>query len=113
MHAIHSLRDSIDETGATVLSLPREFTGGNLEIQRADLSRLLYDHTRERVEYRFGDSIADLNQTPAGVDVTFEHAPQDRFDLVIGADGLHSRVRRLAFGPEDDYVRHLGYYIAG
>ena len=103
----------VDETDATVLSLPREFTGGNLEIQRADLSRLLYDHTRERVEYRFGDSIADLNQTPAGVDVTFDHAPSDRFDLVIGADGLHSRVRRLAFGPEDDYVRHLGYYIAG
>ena len=103
----------VDETGATVLSMPREFTGGNLEIQRADLSRLLYDHSRERVEYRFGDSIAALNQTPAGVDVTFEHAPSDRFDLVIGADGLHSRVRRLAFGPEDEYVRHLGYYIAG
>ncbi len=103
----------VDESGATVLSLPREFTGGDLEIQRADLSRLLYDHSRERVEYRFGDSIAALDQTPAGVDVTFEHAPPDRFDLVIGADGLHSRVRRLAFGPEDDYVRHLGYYIAG
>ena len=103
----------VDETDATVLSLPCEFTGGNLEIQRADLSRLLYDHSRERVEYRFGDSIAALNQTPAGVDVTFDHAPSERFDLVIGADGLHSRVRRLAFGPEDDYVRHLGYYIAG
>jgi 2-polyprenyl-6-methoxyphenol hydroxylase-like FAD-dependent oxidoreductase len=103
----------VDETDATVLSLPREFTGGNLEIQRADLSRLLYDHSRERVEYRFGDSIAAVNQTPAGVDVTFERAPSDRFDLVIGADGLHSRVRRLAFGPEDEYVRHLGYYIAG
>jgi 2-polyprenyl-6-methoxyphenol hydroxylase-like FAD-dependent oxidoreductase len=103
----------VDETGATVLSMPPEFTGGNLEIQRADLSRLLYEHSRERVEYRFGDAIAALNQTPAGVDVTFDHAPSDRFDLVIGADGLHSRVRRLAFGPEDDYVRHLGYYIAG
>jgi 2-polyprenyl-6-methoxyphenol hydroxylase-like FAD-dependent oxidoreductase len=103
----------IDETGATVLSMPREFTGGNLEIQRADLYRLLYDHSRERVEYRFGDSIAELNQTAEGVDVTFDQAPSDRFDLVIGADGVHSRVRRLAFGPEDEYVRHLGYYIAG
>jgi 2-polyprenyl-6-methoxyphenol hydroxylase-like FAD-dependent oxidoreductase len=103
----------VDETGATVLSMPREFTGGNLEIQRADLSRLLYDHSRERVEYRFGDSIAELNQTAEGVDVKFDHAPSERFDLVVGADGVHSRVRRLAFGPEDEYVRHLGYYIAG
>ena len=103
----------VDGTGATVLSMPREFTGGNLEIQRADLSRLLYDHSRERVDYRFGDSIAALDQTPEGVEVTFDHAQSDRFDLVIGADGLHSRVRRLAFGPEDAYVRHLGYYIAG
>ena len=103
----------VDETGATVLSMPREFTGGNLEIQRTDLSRLLYDHSRERVEFRFGDSIAELNQTAEGVDVTFDHAPSERFDLVVGADGVHSRVRRLAFGPEDEYVRHLGYYIAG
>ena len=103
----------VDETGATVLSMPREFTGGNLGIQRADLSRLLYDHSRERVEYRFGDSIAELNQTAEGVDVTFDHAPSEPFDLVVGADGVHSRVRRLAFGPEDEYVRHLGYYIAG
>jgi hypothetical protein len=56
----------VDETGATVLSMPREFTGGNLEIQRTDLSRLLYDHSRERVEYRFGDSIAEQGRAWAG-----------------------------------------------
>jgi 2-polyprenyl-6-methoxyphenol hydroxylase-like FAD-dependent oxidoreductase len=103
----------VDETGATLLRMPSEFTGGNLEIQRADLSRLLYEHSRDRVEYRFGDSITALHQTAAGVEVTYEHAPPDRFDLVVGADGVHSRVRRLAFGPEALYVRHLGYYIAG
>ncbi len=102
----------VDAHGATVLLLPPEFTGGSLEIRRADLSRLLYEHTRDRVEYRFGDSITALNQTPDGVEVTFEQAPPDRFDLVLGADGLHSRVRRIAFGPEQAYVRHLGYYLA-
>jgi 2-polyprenyl-6-methoxyphenol hydroxylase-like FAD-dependent oxidoreductase len=103
----------VDESGATTLLMPPEFTGGNLEIRRSDLSRLLYEHSKDRVEYRFGDSITALNQTPAGVEVTFDHAPPDLFDLVVGADGLHSRVRRLAFGPERDYVRHLGYHIAG
>ena len=102
----------VDASDTTVLLVPTEFTGGDLEIRRADLSRLLYEHSRDQVEYRFGDSITALNQTPAGVEVTFDHAPPDRFDLVLGADGLHSRVRRLAFGPEQAYVRHLGYYLA-
>ena len=44
--------------------------------------------------------------------MAFERSRPRRFDLVIGADGLHSNVRRLAFGPEDRYVTHLGYYVA-
>ncbi|MEU8782251.1 FAD-dependent monooxygenase [Streptomyces sp. NPDC048637] len=47
-----------------------------------------------------------------GVAVTFEHGAPRRFDLVVGADGLHSNVRRLTFGPEEQFVRHLGAYIA-
>jgi 2-polyprenyl-6-methoxyphenol hydroxylase-like FAD-dependent oxidoreductase len=46
------------------------------------------------------------------VHVTFEHGPDRTFDLVVGADGIHSNVRRLAFGPEKDYVRFLGHYYA-
>ncbi|WP_279581953.1 Rossmann-fold NAD(P)-binding domain-containing protein [Fodinicola feengrottensis] len=53
-----------------------------------------------------------LRQDTDGVDVTFERAAARRFDLVIGADGLHSGVRGLVFGPEADCVRHLGLYIA-
>jgi 2-polyprenyl-6-methoxyphenol hydroxylase-like FAD-dependent oxidoreductase len=50
----------------------------------------------------FGDSITALTQTPDGVRVEFEHGPARTFDLVVGADGIHSAVRRLAFGPERD-----------
>ncbi|WP_246486416.1 FAD-dependent monooxygenase [Kribbella qitaiheensis] len=103
----------VDETGRQLMRLPGEFAGGDLEVLRSDLSQVLYDHSRQRAEYVFGDSIASLDEHAAGVDVTFEKGAARTFDLVIGADGLHSVVRRLAFGPEQDYVRYLGYHIAG
>jgi 2-polyprenyl-6-methoxyphenol hydroxylase-like FAD-dependent oxidoreductase len=82
-------------------------------VLRADLSRVLYEHSRDAAEYVFGDSITALAETSDGVEVEFEHAAPRTFDLVIGADGVHSGVRRLAFGPESAFVRHLGYYVAG
>jgi 2-polyprenyl-6-methoxyphenol hydroxylase-like FAD-dependent oxidoreductase len=84
----------------------------HVEILRGELTRLLYDATRERVEYIFGDSIATLDDDGSGVDVTFERGQPRRFDLVIGADGMHSAVRRLAFGPEESMRRPLGGYLA-
>jgi 2-polyprenyl-6-methoxyphenol hydroxylase-like FAD-dependent oxidoreductase len=68
--------------------------------------------SRDDAEFVSGDSITGLRQDDGGVDVTFERSAARRFGLVIGADGLHSAVRRLAFGPETDYVRHLGLYVA-
>lgn len=44
--------------------------------------------------------------------MVFRHAPPRRFDLVIGADGLHSGVRAAAFGPEEQFVKPLGLYTA-
>ncbi|MQA98213.1 MAG: hypothetical protein GEV11_27745 [Streptosporangiales bacterium] len=82
-------------------------------MRRSDLSRTLYERGRDHTEYIFGDSIASLTETPGGVDVTFERAAPRTFDLVIGADGMHSVVRRLAFGPESAYVTGSGYRIAG
>ncbi|MFD0567609.1 FAD-dependent monooxygenase [Kitasatospora saccharophila] len=101
-----------DVRGRTRLRLPAEFAGGEVEIRRGDLVRLLHRHSAPGTEYLFGDTVTALRQDADGVDVTFRHAPARRFDLVIGADGLHSRVRALAFGPERQYVRHLGYYAA-
>ncbi|WP_035847529.1 FAD-dependent monooxygenase [Kitasatospora azatica] len=103
----------VDQDGRELLGLPREFTGGDLEVRRADLSRVLYRRSLDRTEYLFGDSIATLTDTAEGVRVSFEHGPDRLFDLVIGADGIHSNTRRLTFGPEEQFVRHLGYYVAG
>ncbi|WP_078872104.1 FAD-dependent monooxygenase [Streptomyces sp. NRRL S-337] len=109
----------IDERGRQLASLPPEFAGGDLEILRSDLARILYHHSLAAAadghpapEYLFDDTITSLTPAPDGVHATFARTPSRTFDLVIGADGLHSTVRRLAFGPERDFVSHLGYYVA-
>nr|WP_269327187.1 FAD-dependent monooxygenase [Kineosporia mesophila] len=102
----------IDANGRKIGTIPGEFSAGELEIVRGDLARLLYDRTSSTCEYVFGDSIASLTETDDGVEVTFVHGPARTFDLVMGTDGIHSNTRRLAFGPESDYVSHLGYYYA-
>ena len=86
--------------------------GGGQEVARGDLATILYEAARDDAEYLWDDSITALDQDEHGVDVTFDRAAPRRFDLVVGADGLHSNVRRLAFGPEADYVRHMGMYVA-
>jgi 2-polyprenyl-6-methoxyphenol hydroxylase-like FAD-dependent oxidoreductase len=102
----------IDAAGRPQAVIPGEFTGGEIEIRRGDLAELLYERTAADCEYVFGDTITSLTETSEGVDVTFAHAAPRRFDLVVGADGIHSNVRRLAFGPEHDYVKFLGHYYA-
>ncbi|MFI1251346.1 FAD-dependent monooxygenase [Streptomyces anulatus] len=102
----------VDEQGRQLLRLPPEFAGGEVEVLRGDLTRVLYEHSLPHAEYVFGDSITGLTESAAGVHATFRHGASRRFDLVIGADGLHSNVRRIAFGPELRFVRHLGYYAA-
>jgi 2-polyprenyl-6-methoxyphenol hydroxylase-like FAD-dependent oxidoreductase len=85
---------------------------GSQEIARGDLATILYEAARDHAEYLWDDSITALDQDEHGVNVTFDRAAPRRFDLVVGADGLHSNVRRLAFGPETEYVRHMGMYVA-
>jgi 2-polyprenyl-6-methoxyphenol hydroxylase-like FAD-dependent oxidoreductase len=102
----------IDAEGRPQAVIPGEFTGGDLEIRRGDLADILYERTAPHCEYLFGDTITSLTETAGGVDVTFADAAPRRFDLVVGADGIHSNVRRLAFGPERDYVTFLGHYYA-
>ncbi|MFG3014242.1 FAD-dependent monooxygenase [Streptomyces cinerochromogenes] len=102
----------VDERGRTLLDLPAQFAGGEIEVLRGDLARVLYEHSLPHAEYIFGDSIVSLTETSSGVRADFRSGISRDFDLVIGADGLHSNVRRLTFGPEEDYVSHLGYYAA-
>jgi 2-polyprenyl-6-methoxyphenol hydroxylase-like FAD-dependent oxidoreductase len=65
-----------------------------------------------KIETIFGDSITTIEESPSSVHVTFNNGPARDFDLVIGADGLHSRVRELAFGPESQFENYLGYKVA-
>ncbi len=102
----------VDADGRLRAVIPAEFVGGDLEVLRGDLGRLLYERTKQVVEYRFGDRIESLAEGLDRIDVGFRSGDRARYDLVVGADGIHSGVRRLAFGPESDYVRHLGHYYA-
>ena len=83
-----------------------------LSLLRSDLSRLLYDSLHGKVRTIFGDGVAALAQDEDGVTVTFHHAPPERFDLVIGAGGLHSPVRNCEFGSETRFENYLGYHAA-
>jgi len=90
-----------------------ELTGGRyVSLARSDLSRLLFERIRHRMEVIFGDELTELQSHADHVDVRLRNAGKRRFDLVIGADGLHSRVRRLAFGPEERFEKRLGYVVA-
>jgi len=102
----------VDRNNKKVASMPDGFTSGELEILRGDLADIFHRATRESTEYIFDDSIAAMEQSSAGVDVLFQSGNRRRFDLVVGADGLHSGVRSLAFGDEANFVRYLGYYVS-
>lgn len=81
----------------------------HVEIMRDDLSQIYYDAGRDHIEYVFGDQITAISDDGT---VDFVHAPHRRFDLVVGADGLHSGVRQLTFGPDSGHTRFLGGYLA-
>ncbi|NUT09302.1 MAG: hypothetical protein HOQ38_02420 [Nonomuraea sp.] len=106
----------VDADGNEVMRSTEETVSGgrfdspDIEIARDDLTALLTATADAR--YLYGDSIATLTQDADGVDVTFESGAQARYDYVIGADGLHSNVRKLAFGPEERFLRHLGMYVS-
>lgn len=90
-----------------------ELTGGRyVTLARSDLSRLLYGTVRDGIETIFDEEIVALEQQPDWVDVRLRRVGKRRFDLVVGADGLHSQVRRLVFGPTENFERNLGYGVA-
>jgi 2-polyprenyl-6-methoxyphenol hydroxylase-like FAD-dependent oxidoreductase len=102
----------VDANNRILARLPDGFTSGELEVLRGDLARIFYDATSEATRYVFGDSIRSFAETEAGVEVGFASGNKDFFDLVVGADGLHSNVRGLAFGSEEHFVKNMGYHIA-
>ncbi|MET8684583.1 FAD-dependent monooxygenase [Streptomyces sp. NPDC004732] len=108
----------LDADGGEVASVaPHSLTGGaagrDLEVRRGDLTDALYTAVRDDVEFLFGDSIDTFEQSGHGVDVTFRGGSRRTFDVVFGADGVHSRTREFLFGPEEQFHRYLGYCFAG
>jgi 2-polyprenyl-6-methoxyphenol hydroxylase-like FAD-dependent oxidoreductase len=102
----------VSERDRTIASLTTETLLGEqsiraIELPRGDLTEVLWEATRHDVEYVFDDRITALDDRDDGVHVSFRRGGPRVFDLVIGADGLHSGVRGLTFGPEAPFRRDL------
>ncbi|MFN2200871.1 MAG: STAS/SEC14 domain-containing protein [Caldilineaceae bacterium] len=91
----------------------REILGGKyMGLMHYNLEQVLYDAVKKDVDVRFSTSLAAVAQSADAVSVTYENGYTETYDLLVGADGIHSNVRGLVFGPETDYARYLGYYFA-
>jgi 2-polyprenyl-6-methoxyphenol hydroxylase-like FAD-dependent oxidoreductase len=98
----------VDGRGKDVARLPAEVVSGEVEMHWGTFTRILYEAVRDDVSYRFGVRITAIDDNGQRVEATFSDGSTGTYDLVIGADGLHSGMRRLVFGPEDQYVTQLG-----
>lgn len=115
----------VDATGREAARMPAELFDGKgavaeIEITRGDLNQVLLDAIAEEnarpgtpgTDYRYGEWIHALREHAHGVSVEFASGATEEFDVVVGADGLHSTTRRLAFGPEEQFSTYLGGYTS-
>ncbi|HVU68927.1 MAG TPA: FAD-dependent monooxygenase [Ktedonobacteraceae bacterium] len=107
----------VNKNGKTIarldMTLIRKLTEEKyMGLMRETLEEVLYEALAGSVEVRFGHWIERINANPDAVEVTFNDGTSETFDLLIGADGVHSQTRALAFGPEEQFSRYLGYTIA-
>ncbi|WP_054816835.1 FAD-dependent monooxygenase [Nocardia arizonensis] len=109
----------VDGNGREILRMPAELFDGkggvaDIEITRGDLNQVLLDAVAETggADYRYGDRITGIDQDDTGARVRFASGGDERYDIVIGADGLHSATRALAFGPEEQFSTYLGGYMS-
>jgi 2-polyprenyl-6-methoxyphenol hydroxylase-like FAD-dependent oxidoreductase len=107
----------VNDDGKRVAGFPvaaffRMTKGRYSSLPRSDLASFIFHKIEGQAETIFGDSIDRIEQTGSGVSVTFAGGMRREFDLVIGGDGLHSRVRELVFGPENQFEKYLGYKAA-
>lgn len=107
----------VNRNGRRIAGFPakafaRATRGRYVSLPRGDLAASIFGKIEDKVEAIFGDGIDRIEQTAEGVDVTFGSGGVRTFDLVIGADGLHSRVRELVFGAQGRFEKYLGYKAA-
>jgi 2-polyprenyl-6-methoxyphenol hydroxylase-like FAD-dependent oxidoreductase len=86
--------------------------GDDTEIRRDDLLDILYAAVKNNVTFKFGNRIKTLEQDPQYVKITFKDETTSIYDFVIGADGIHSGVRKLTFGPEEQFTHFLNFYFS-
>jgi len=99
--------------GGMSVEVFRQITGGRyLSLPRGDLASAIYRHLDGRVETIFDASVEEIAEDADGVTVRLTNGEERRADIVVGADGLHSKVRELAFGPQETYEHPLGYTVA-
>ena len=106
----------VDHDGGLIAKMDGNFgagegEAGDIELLREDLNNALQSAIPADTEYIYGESVTSLDQDADGVWVTLKNGGRRRFDLVIGADGQHSNIRSLAFGPEREFAKPLGYYV--
>ena len=116
-YTIQELR-VVNSSGRKVAGFPSgaisQVMGGRfVSLPRGDLAATIFCKIERSVETMFGDSVLRIDQDERRVRVTFERGQERDYDLVIGADGLHSRVRELVFGAEPRFEKYLGYMVAG
>jgi 2-polyprenyl-6-methoxyphenol hydroxylase-like FAD-dependent oxidoreductase len=107
----------VDENGKrkaalNYAKLKKMMKGRAFSLLRSDLSKVIYSQLDKDIEIIFGDSISTVEQNEDGTTVTFKSGSIRSFDLVVGADGLHSRVRDLIFGNESQFEKFYGYYTS-
>jgi len=109
----------VDSAGTPYVHIPisrlrRALNNEYVYLRRQDLERILAERARETgVAVRYGTTLAALEDKGQTVHARFDDGRSEEFALVVGADGVHSRVRELAFGEERQFARFLGLYVAG
>jgi len=102
-----------NERGSMDYQKIKEFLNGRaFTLLRSDLAKVIYNNLDKDIEVIFGDTINKIEQDDERVVVTFQNGTTRNFDLVVGADGLHSNVRNLAFGNETLFEKYFGYYTS-
>ncbi len=92
--------------------IKESLNGRALTLLRSDLAKVIYGNLDKDIEVIFGNTINNVGQDDEKVAVSFQNGTKRNFDLVIGADGLHSNVRNLAFGEETEFEEYYGYYTS-
>ena len=105
-------KDNIEKSSMNYQKVKKVLKNRAFTILRSDLAKIIYNSLDKETEIIFGDTIKQIEQDEEKVSVTFKSGLTRSFDLLVGADGLHSIVRNLIFGEESQFEKYYGYYTS-